>query len=290
MNSKNFPLVTKADGEQEMFDPTKLDGSLARAGATQPLREQIVSRVTKEIRDGMTTSEIYRHAFELLRRSEILPIAARYSIKRAIFDLGPSGYPFERFIAEVLRTQGWRTRVSVELTGKCAPHEVDVLADRDDVRVGIEVKFHNAQGTKTDVKDALYVQARFTDLKATPHEESRVAEGWLVTNTQFTRNAIRYGQCSGLTMLGWSYPHNRGLQTLIEEGGVHPVTALTTLTQPEKRRLLDRNIVLCRNIRNGRHLLEEQGIRHDRIDRVLAEAQSLCALTPVDKPETVSAS
>src|SRR3989338_6254857 len=220
-------LVTKADGEQEPFDAVKLERSLERAGASSTKRAKIASRILEELRPGITTVEIYRHAYKMLEEEEELPIAARYSIKRAIFDLGPSGFPFEQFLAEVLRAHGWRATTGAALTGRCAPHEVDVFAEKDGKRIGIEAKFHNEPGGKTDIKDALYVKARYEDLRSAPDPSSRVDEGWLITNTSFTRNAIRYAQCSDLTLIGWDYPRSRNLMTLIEEARVHPLTCLT---------------------------------------------------------------
>jgi hypothetical protein len=273
-----YPLVTKADGEQEPFDPDKLTLSLKRAGASSDIQNKIVNHLTHEIEDGTTTEEIYRHAFTLLRTQEKRPIAARYSVKRAVFALGPSGFPFEKFFAEVLKGHGWKTATGVAATGRCAPHEVDVMATKDGRRVGIEAKFHNAAGAKTDVRDALYVHARFEDLKASPDASDQVDEGWLVTNTRFTRSAIRYAHCVGLTLVGWDYPRDHGMLDLIEQAQVHPVTALTTLSEEEKRSLLDRNFVLCRSIGTGSHVLRDHGVAPARIPEVLDEARQLCGL------------
>ncbi len=270
-------LITKADGELEPFDPAKLEHSLAHAGASSTMRAKVLSHVLRDLRPGIKTEEIYRHAFELLKEHEETPVAARYSMKRAVFALGPSGFPFERFFAEVLRGHGWTVRSDLILTGRCVPHEVDVLAEKDGKRVGIEAKFHNDPGGKTEIKDALYVKARYDDLKLAPEASSRVDEGWLVTNTRFTKNAIRYGQCSNLTLIGWDYPRTRGLLHLIEEARVHPITALTSLTDGEKRRLLEKRIVLCKHVKTP-HLLQEYGVKPDRIPKVMEEAQRLCGV------------
>jgi len=278
--------IVKADGQEEPFDERKLDESLARAGASEEIRKKIITHTEREMHDGMTTFEIYRRAFELLKREERHPVAARYSIKKAVFDLGPSGFPFEQFVSQLLIQDGWRTHTGVALNGRCTSHEVDVVAERDGQKIGIEVKFHNAAGTKTDVKDALYVYARFEDLKASPKEDEKVTDGWLVTNTRFTRNAIRYGKCSGLTLIGWDYPRGRGILDMVERSGVHPLTCLTTLTDGEKRRLLDRNIVLCKDITQGTHLLEEFGVSSQKAKEVLEEASQLCISRPRPKVDT----
>lgn len=270
-------LITKADGGQEPFDPAKLERSLELAGASSVVRARILSHIMHELKTGMMTEEIYRHAFELLRDQEAPAVAARYSVKRAVFALGPSGFPFESFLGEVLKAHGWSVRTGVYLTGRCAPHEVDVLAEKDGKRVGIEAKFHNDPGGKTDIKDILYVHSRYDDLKRAPEAASRVNEGWLVTNTRFTRNAIRYARCSNLTILGWDYPVNHGLLSMIEAARVHPLTCLTTLTEGEKRQFLDKKIVLCKDIQTG-HLLEEYGVKPHRIPQVLEEAKQLCGI------------
>ncbi|HEV3245514.1 MAG TPA: restriction endonuclease [Candidatus Paceibacterota bacterium] len=271
------PLVLKADGTQEVFDPAKLEHSLALAGASSTARARVVAKVMNELHPGVRTEDIYRHAFEALEREESLPVAARYSVKRAVFALGPSGYPFESFLAEVLRANGWSAQAEVTLIGRCVSHEVDVLAEKNGKRVGIEAKFHNDPGGKVDVKDALYVKARYDDLKQAPLRSARVDEGWLVTNTRFTRNAIRYARCSNLTLVGWDYPRTRGLLSMIEEGKVHPITCLTTLSEGEKRHLLDNKIVLCKTVTSG-HLLQEYGVKPDRLPRVLDEARLLCGI------------
>ena len=270
-------FITKADGEQEPFDPVKLERSLSHAGASSTMRAHVLSEVIKELRPLMTTEDIYRRAFALLKKNEVTPIAARYSVKRAVFALGPSGFPFEQFLAEVLRAHGWHVRTDLMLMGRCAPHEVDVLAEKDGKRVGIEAKFHNEPGGKTDIKDALYVKARYDDLRQAPLASSRVDEGWLVTNTVLTRNAIRYARCSNLTVIGWDYPRTRGLMQMIEEGKVHPLTALTTLSEGEKRRLLENKIVLCKSVRDP-HTLREYGVAPGKIPQVLEEAQRLCSV------------
>jgi hypothetical protein len=46
------------------------------------------STIYSELKEGMTTSEIYGHAFSLLKKYHV-SLAARYSLKQAIMDLGP---------------------------------------------------------------------------------------------------------------------------------------------------------------------------------------------------------
>ncbi len=271
--------IQKADGEMELFEPAKLLLSLKRSGSSRDLAEKVVTHVENELVDGMTTQEIYKYAYDLLRQYEHdNPIAAaKYSIKRAILELGPSGFPFEEFIAGVMEAHGATEVVSgVMLQGKCVPHEVDVVGFKDGKRFGMEVKFHNSLSTKTDLKVALYIKARFDDL-ALASGDSKIEQSWLVTNTRFTRNVVRYAKCSGsLKLLGWDYPHKRGLEVLIEEAHLHPITMLTTLTNREKRNLLDADKVLCRDVRDNKDVLLDAGVHADKVDMVLRQATELC--------------
>lgn len=264
------------NGEQEPFNESKLDRSLSRVGASEEVKEKVIRHIVSELKEGMTTQEIYEHAFELLRQEERQPVAARYSVKRAVLDLGPSGFPFEKFVADVLEAIGYaNVETGVAAQGQCAPHEVDVMATHEGKNVAAEVKFHNSLGVKTDLKVALYVKARFDDLS---RKGATVDEGWLITNTRFTRNAARFGNCSGMNLLGWDYPRGRGLEVLIDEAGVHPITALTTLSSNEKRDLLEANVVLCRQVPMDSNGLGRYGIPGDKHDAVRNEIQQLCSL------------
>lgn len=273
-------LVTKADGSTEPFEVQKLERSLRRAGASKEIIEEITAKVASELVSGMATKEIYKKAFDILSAQERKPIAARYSLKKAVFDLGPSGFPFEDFLTEMYRAKGYTVFTGIMLRGKCAEHEVDLVAIGGSGKksFGAEVKFHNNPGIKTDLKVALYVYARFLDLVGSEHlkDDQQIEEGLLITNTKFTSNAIAYGKCVGLPMIGWDYPEDGNLFTLIGETGLHPITCLTTLPQASKKRLLDDKIVLCRSIKDNTSLLESYGVASDAIPEVLSEIDALC--------------
>ncbi len=96
-----------------------------------------------------STKKIYRRAFALLRK-EATPAAARYSLKRSVMNLGPTGYPFERLWGRVLETRGFESQVGVTLRGMHVAHEIDVDARRGQERVLCECKFHRRCGRKSD--------------------------------------------------------------------------------------------------------------------------------------------
>ncbi|MBP9771629.1 MAG: restriction endonuclease [Candidatus Pacebacteria bacterium] len=273
-------LVTKLDGTTEEFEQSKLKHSLFNAGATEAVADEIVSRIERELRPGMTTSSIYRHAKRLLRKHTEHPVAARYSLRRAILEMGPSGYPFEKILGEVFRLKGYQVEVGRMLQGKCVEHEIDVLARNDEKLILGEAKFHNNQGFKTDVKVALYIHARFLDCQAADFAglcpKNGACESWLITNTKFTDAAIKYGECVGIKMIGWGYPKKGNVQDLIEQTGLHPLSSLTTLSKKEKDALYAQGMVLCRNITDNPNVLESVGVTGPKVESILEEAHRLC--------------
>lgn len=284
--AKQQPWIIKASGEKQQFSPDKLRMSLKRAGAAKQVIDEIVDHIEQELHDGMTTKEIYKHAFTLLKKNT-RGVALKYSLRQAMLELGPSGFPFEQFLGELLKTQGYKVQVGGILQGKCVDHEVDVLAEKNDEHIFVEAKYHNQRGYKTDLKVALYVQARVDDITAAhvarAEKENRSPRhhvGWLVTNTKLTSKAIEYTKCSGLTVIGWNYPQEGNLQDRILEAGIHPLTCLTTLTEKQKRQLLTQGVVACISLRREPSVLRSIGLDDKKIDAVMKEVDFLCTVKP----------
>lgn len=270
--------VVKADGTREPFKEEKLRTSLRRSGARTEDIDHVVREVARELHDGLTTKEIYRHAFSVLKKKETTA-ANRYSLRRALFDLGPTGFPFERFLAQVFEYEGYIVEVGAELKGACATHELDLVAFKKDNCFIAEAKFHVRPGIKSDLQDALYSYARFLDLKGVqPHAEfCSVKEGMVITNTKFTRTATDYAECVGLSLLSWNYPKEHNLQKRVEDSGLYPVTVLSCLSKSEKKRLLEENIVLCSDLVERQRHLSSLGIPQKKIEKALEESRKLCS-------------
>lgn len=189
-------LITKADGETEAYNPHKLLQSLERAGAEARLAHDIATAVERELYSGITTQEIYRRAFARLREAR-RPYAARYSLKRAVLDLGPSGFPFEAYIAELYRAEGYSAKIDQIIRGACVEHEVDVVLEKGGSVTYVEAKFHNSLGFKTDLKVTLYVKARLDDI-AEAGGSKGAPRGLIATNTKFTDKAEQFAVCAGV--------------------------------------------------------------------------------------------
>lgn len=272
------PSIVKSDGTIEAFDPEKLETSLRRAGAGVHTAERIRKTIEASIGTVAGTHEIYKRAFMMLRQ-DTRTAAARYSLRRALMELGPTGHPFEDFIAQLFEKEGWKVEWRKQIAGKCVTHEVDVYATRGGEYLAAELKYHNDPSYKTDMKIALYVKARFDDIwQCAPGTDKScpIDHGMLITNTKFTSQVVQYAKCAGLELLGWSYPEQGNLYDRIVENGLYPVTALTLLKKSEKRLLIDKGIVTCDQVRQNRDLLRHLSISPDRIGSIVAEAITLC--------------
>lgn len=275
----NEVTIVKANGEKEIFSETKLRASLDRSGATSDVVNEIIDEIIPTLKDGMTTQEIYTEAFKLLKKREKKEVAARYSLKRALVEFGPTGFPFEKFVAEIFKAKGYKTETGLMIEGECTTHEIDVLAWNDKEFYVLEAKFHHDLGFRNDLKVALYVKARLDDLHATGFGE-RFSDKMehhcgIITNTSFTTNAHRYASCAGVDLIGWAKPRGASLQDLIEETGLHPLTCLTTLSKSEKEKILDQGKVLCRELEDH-EILKSIGMSPAKIGVVREEMAKLC--------------
>ena len=269
--------IVKANGETAPYDRNRLIGSLVNAGTSKENIDFVLDGIEKIIYDGISTKELYRKAFSLLRnRSDIS--AGRYRLKKAILDMGPTGFPFEQLVGELFRTFGYEAEVGVEFQANCVSHELDVVARNKKQMIMVECKFHSEAGRKSDVKVPLYIHSRFLDVKSKwqeMYDDKYDYQGWVVTNTRFSEDAIKYGKCSGLHLMSWDYPVKGSLKYWIDQAGLHPVTSLHNLRKSESRALLEKNIVLCRQIPGAESYLRSLGIPESRIRKTLDEAEAL---------------
>lgn len=273
-----FPVIIKADGAREAFDPIRLVTSLRRAGAGAHAAEHITEKITDAVLPGMTSKEIYARAFSMLRK-EARPVAARYALRRALLELGPSGHPFEDFISHLYEAMGWHIETRKVLMGRCVAHELDMYASHpaENTYLAAELKYHNDASYKTDIKVALYVKSRFDDIfNCDPKvQECPIDRGMLITNTKFTSEAIKYAECAGVELLGWGYPDGNSLFDQMSRTGIYPVTALTTLNRSEKRLLIERGVIAVDQVTKDRRELDLLHLSVERVGEVLSEAEGM---------------
>jgi len=275
------PQIKKASGELEPFSQHKLETSLRRAGAKEETIEWIVKEIKQWLEDGISTHKIYTRAFQLLQKKRG-GTAARYKLKKAMMELGPTGFPFEHFIGQIMKHQGFDVQTGQIIQGHCVQHEVDVVATNDKVQNFMECKFHNSAGNISNVQVPLYIRSRMDDIirkrKSEPEFNGLKFQGWVVTNTRFSSDALQYGECSGLKLLSWDHPENNGLKDIIEKYRIFPITTLAHLTQKQKIALTEKGIVLCRQLLENKHEIDALGLSKSKKQKLLEEIEALCNL------------
>jgi hypothetical protein len=272
--------LKKSQGHDQPFDVMKLHASLLRAGADDELIKIVLRDVRAELQHGDSTDAVRRIAVRSLRR-EARHVAGRYNLKRAVLMLGPTGYPFERYWGALLEQSGFSATYDVMMRGRCVKHEIDVLAAKGKQRRLAECKFHNAPGRRTDVRVALYVHARFLDLRRRKRRPPGRERFELVTNTRFTSEAMRYGHCVKLNLVSWDHPAGGSVRELADRHTLYPITCLSTLKARARNTLLARHVVTCRDIVERPELLDDIGLSDRQVVAVLREATSL---QPIEMP------
>lgn len=265
--------IKKSSGEEERFNIKKFAKSLKRAGANQDIIKKLILDI-QNVSELKTTKDVYDFAYNYLKKID-RPLASRYNLKNALYEFGPTGFPFEKFVAEIFRYQKYDVKIDQVVKGFCVEHEVDVIAVKNKRHFMVECKFHNQPGIKSDVKVALYVKARFDDIERIwiklPDQNIKFHQGWLVTNTKFTEQAIQFAQCAKINLLGWSYPEEDSIAQLIDKLGLHPIICLSSLNNNQKKYLIDQGIILCRDLEKNINLLIQIGLNSDQAKQIIEE-------------------
>lgn len=254
--------LTKSDGRKVLFDFDKIISTCIRAGASRNLAQEIAQKVFEQSYDGMTTKEVYKKILRFLKDQHYPKIQNRYRLRESIMSLGPTGFIFESFVGQILEKHGYRIEsIRSKVKGQCVEHEIDLIArSSKNNRYMIECKYHNIAGIFTGLKETLYTHARFLDLKEEFDREM------LVSNTQISGDAIQYAKCVGQDVLSWRYPKDNGLEKMIEDQGLYPVTLLH-LSKNELDAFSKINFLLARNLLNVNldELSKKTGISTNRL-------------------------
>ncbi|MCX7837713.1 MAG: hypothetical protein N2323_07220 [candidate division WOR-3 bacterium] len=282
--------VINSEGQKEPFSFKKIYISAQRVGAPKPLARNIAKIIEKEAYPGITTREIYQKIRQLLLEEKPV-FGIRYSLKEAIRKMGPSGFPFEKYIGAIFKTLGFNVLLHQFISGKCIEnYEIDFLAKREKQLILGECKYHSLAGNRVDLKVALATYARFLDIKNGDFfKKGSYAKlklrPMLVTNTKFTTQVIQYAQCYKIDLIGWRYPELRGLEYLIESEKLYPVTILPSINERITNLLANYQLMLVKDIidSEGEKKLKKIGLKNKEIETLQKEANLLLSYTNNDK-------
>ena len=274
-------LVKKNSGELIPYNPNALKRSLTKSGAKKEEVEDVFEKISKDLYEGITTRELYRTAFQYLKdyRSSY---AARYSLKRALRDLGPEGYYFEMWFARVMQAAGYETIHSETVQGNAVTHEIDVVAAKENQLIFCECKFRNDEEAKISVTTPMYFLSRMKDVEQHTYHffgrDMKPSKGYLVTNAYLTTDSIEFANYYGIGLISWDYPENKSIKYLVDNAGLYPVTCLTTLTDEQEKILLSKDCILVKDLVQNQKTLDSLNLSKEVMDAVLEEANDLLAI------------
>ncbi|NGF56067.1 restriction endonuclease [Parapedobacter sp. SGR-10] len=270
--------VKKYSGELVPFNPDSLRHSLSRSGATADEVEKVFSQIKHKLYDGISTRELYELAFELLKNHRNV-YAARYSLKKALRDLGPEGFYFEKWVSKLFQTNGYEAITGQTIQGHAVTHEIDVIAMKENELLAVECKFRNDIDAKISVTTPMYFMSRIKDISDIDYtffqKTKKITSGWLVTNAYFTTDSIKFGKHYNMNLLGWDYPKDNSLKLRVDDNGEYPITCLTTLNTREKTLLLKQQCILVKEIVRYPKFLQHIRADAQKTKKVLMEAQGL---------------
>jgi hypothetical protein len=207
-----------------------------------------------------------------------------------MLDLGPAGFVFEEYTLKLLKAYDYQAWIPPLMMGACVQHEVDVIAQspqsknklatqetgKNNVYM-IECKYRNAAGIRTGLKIALYTWARFLDLKERENKNSKIkfTRPWLISNTKFSDSVIQYATCKNMRLLGWKFPRGNGLESLIEEKNLYPITILNSLDRETRNKLFSQKIILCQDLLNcpQEKLRKNTRIKENKLNNLIKQAR-----------------
>ncbi|MCT8335924.1 restriction endonuclease [Methanoculleus sp. Afa-1] len=244
--------VTKADGGRQPFDTVKVQRTLQRMGLGAGDAERIAGEIEESVPDGVRTAAVLRMIRS--RARTVRPaVGHRTNLRRALGLLHPKP-DFEEFVRVLLREHGYRVRTGCVLNGRCGEHEVDAIAEKDGTTVFVEVKHHVSHHRVTGLDEGRIARAIIEDLQEGFRSGRCVVDidgALIVCNTKLSEHAKRYAACRGIDHIGWDYPEEQNLRTMIEETRSYPITIVSNVNRSVSTRLAAAGIVTAKQLAEG---------------------------------------
>jgi len=270
--------ITKSDGKQVVYNQEKIRRTLKRAGAKPDLIRQVLENVNRQLRDGMTTRELYAIVRRELRRLD-RRVATRYNLRNALLRLGPAGFKFEQYVAAILAAYQYEVETPAEeLSGLCVNHEIDVIAKKDGRAAMIEAKFRNRFDETVSLKDVMATWSAYLDMTdgARSGKCVKFDECWIVTNGRFSERALQFGVCRGMHLVGWG-GEEHSLPRLVDHAELYPITVIDDLRQWELDNFTAANLILCREVagREPEKLVKQVKLPVERLRKIIATCEQV---------------
>jgi hypothetical protein len=276
-------MVKKADGSVQPFDKAKVVKTCLKSGVNRGIAEEIAEKIEAKAYNGIETERILAMIFQHLR--EHRPIVGHFLDLRKGLSLLQSKPDFERFVQITLGENGYKVSSNQIIRGRCVEHEVDAIASKDDVTYFVEAKHHYNYHTPTGLDESRIARAVLEDViegRELGLNNLEIHRAMIVTNTKFSEHAKQYGECRGISLTGWSYPPRRGLQDLIEEKKIYPITCIKMLKKDARMKLLSNGIITLKQlVREEREeLARKTALERKTLETIRDRAKSYLLLSP----------
>lgn len=241
--------VVKADGSKQLFNKRKIIRTCIKLGASPSLARKIASKIEENAYDGITTREILREIYEELGKHDPI-FKFQMDLRESLSLLKPKP-DFEQYTRIILSEIGFKVIPGQIIRGKCIDHEIDAIAFKENKTYLIEVKHHYNHHTLTGLDVVRILWAVYEDVKEGYKlglHDLNINGAMVVSNTKFSHHAIKYAECKGIEYLGWKIPIGKGIESIIEERKLYPVTYLKGLSREIIDRLTANKIITLKKL------------------------------------------
>lgn len=244
--------VTKADGTRQPFQREKIIRTCLRMHASREAAEAVANKIESRAYDGIPTKKILQMIFRYLKKYRPT-VRHQIDLRKAISMLRPKP-DFERFVQLLLREHGYKVTPNQIVRGKCVEHEIDAVARLGGETFLVEVKHHYGHHTYTGLDIFREARATFEDLTegySLGLNSINFTKALVICNTKSSKQASQYARCRGIKHIGWKAPPERGLEQLIEEKRLYPITFLKGLDKGTREKLADSEVLLLKQLVEG---------------------------------------
>ena len=245
-------------------------------GATRQTAYDVADKIERRLYDGISTAKILQMIF-LFMRGERPHICCLYDLRKGLSLMDPKP-EFELFIQKLLSQNGFEVTPNTILTGNCVEHEVDAVAEKDGVTYFVEAKHHFNYHALTGLDESRIARALLEDVtEGYEHGKTsqRIDMAMIVTNTKYSEQAIRYGNCRNILQIGWNTPTYLSLQHMISEPDLYPLSCLKILKRDQRVQLVNSGIVLMKQLieEEPTNLAARTDLPRQIIERVREQAE-----------------
>jgi hypothetical protein len=246
--------------------------------ASRKVAEAVADKVERRVYDGIPTKKLLQMIFRYLKKYRPT-VRHQIDLRKAISMLR-SKPDFERFVQLVLREHGYEVTTNQIVRGKCVEHEIDAIAGLGGETFLVEVKHHYSHHTYTGLDIFREARATFEDLTegyGLGLNSINFTKALVVCNTKFSKQASQYASCRGIKHIGWKAPPERGLEQVIEEKRLYPITFLKGLDRVTLEKLADGEVLLIRQLVEGStsKIEKRTGIQRKRLIDLIERAKEI---------------